>query len=378
VFEAAISDPILADWKPPGTLWQSFEVSGVIYEVWQGSLADLAVQQVVKRMQILVPLFIDGGNLLKFDDPSLHRWTVFFLYQKMSATDAAEPKISPYIFMGYCTVYRYYLFHADHRYVFEQGQKKEIPANLEFEINSSHQSPTSFPCRSRISQFIILPPFQGGGNGSRFYNSIFDFLRKDSSTQEITVEDPNEAFDDMRDLNDLIRLRKLPEYTSITINTDAKPQFKGPVPNDIVDLKNLEKIRLAAKIAPRQFYRVAEMQLLSLIPTSIRQSLIMEKLSGSIPDLKTRQHEYHLWQLWVKKRLYRHNKDTLMQLDRSERIDKLEQALGSVEADYARLLRSLEQRQNSSTNGKRSSPDDINGAEGRENGEPAAKKIKFT
>ena len=46
----------------------------------------------------------------------------------------------------------------------------------------------------------------------------------------------------------------------------------------------------------------------------------------------------------VKQRLYRHNKDSLAQLDRVERIEKLEQALGSVEVDYARLLRAFDAR----------------------------------
>jgi histone acetyltransferase 1 len=106
--------------------------------------------------------------------------------------------------------------------------------------------------------------------------------------------------------------------------------------------------------------------------------------------LAGKKKEYRLWQLWVKKRLYKHNKDMLIQLDRVERIEKLEQALGGVEADYARLLRAAETRGKprvegngegtsgsgegkSEKNGKRSSPDDE--MEGVET--PAAKKVKF-
>lgn len=125
------------------------------------------------------------------------------------------------------------------------------------------------------------------------------------------------------------------------------------------------------KIAPRQFFRVVEMQLLSLIPLGVRQSLIVEQSTKGIENLKGWKHEYHLWQLWVKKRLYRHNKDTLIQLDRSERIEKLEQALGGVEADYARLLRTFDGRASGGKeNGKRGLED--NGEE------PAGKKVKFS
>jgi len=63
----------------------------------------------------------------------------------------------------------------------------------------------------------------------------------------------------------------------------------------------------------------------------------------NVPDLKRRQHEYDFWQLWVKKPLCRYDKDILVQLDRSERIEKLEQALNGVEMDYVRLLRTLNQ-----------------------------------
>ena len=120
------------------------------------------------------------------------------------------------------------------------------------------------------------------------------------------------------------------------------------------------------------------MHLLSQIPTSIRQSLLPEKPS-KVPDRKAREHEYHLWQLLTKQRLYRHNRDSLMQLDRSERIDKLEDALGSVEADYARLLRSFDSRHDENgvvTNGSSKRATLMEDVE--DGGKPSAKRIKFS
>ena len=343
----------------------------------------------IKRIQILIPLFIEGGTLIELKDPdwSLDRWTVFFLYRKNTAN--VDPKISPYTFMGYSTVYRYFLYQPITPPSSPPAKKQKIehPANFDFELPVPEVSFSSLPCRSRISQFVILPPFQGGGNGSRFYNTIFDFYTHEAQTIEITVEDPNVDFDDLRDLNDLAYLRTVPEFTAIRINTKAAPKRDGPVPRDITDLVKLETIRVKSKIAGRQFARVVEMQLLSLIPTGIRQSLIAERPKISGAELKTKQHEYHLWQLFVKQRLYKHNKDMLMQLDRAERIDKLDETLGAVEADYARLLRATEKRlggnlagsseNGTATNGggstKRSSPDDA----AEEDAEPSAKKVKF-
>ena len=331
----------------------------------------------VKRIQILVPFFIEGGTFIELKDPewSLERWTVFFLYQKKTIEYA--PEVSPYVFMGYSTIYRYFYYQTVTSPTSPaKKQRIQHEATSDFQLPTSEISFSTLPCRSRISQFVILPSFQGGGNGSRFYNAIFDFYYQQPQTIEITVEDPNEAFDDLRDINDLTRLRKVPEFTALRINTSVIPRAKGPVPNNIVDPTSLDNIRHKMKIAPRQFARVVEMQLLSLIPSSVRQSLLLERPKATLPDLKAIQHEYHLWQLFVKKRLYRHNKDTLIQLDRTERIDKLEQALGGVEADYARLLRDSDRRQNgngASSSGKRGSPDD----EDMEDDEPAAKKVKF-
>jgi histone acetyltransferase 1 len=190
----------------------------------------------------------------------------------------------------------------------------------------------------------------------------------------------------LRDLNDLARLRRdSPEFANLRINSKTSLRPKGPVPKDIVDPNVLEKIRKEFKIAPRQFSRLVEMHTLSFIPTAVRQSLLPQAPS-KVPDLKAREHEYHLWQLLTKQRLYRHNKDSLMQLERAERIEKLGDALGNVETDYARLLRTFDERnsqkektvangtngQSSLTSSKRVSPMDA-----EDDDEPSSKKIKF-
>ena len=46
----------------------------------------------------------------------------------------------------------------------------------------------------------------------------------------------------------------------------------------------------------------------------------------------------------MKQRVYKKNRDVLMQLDRTERIDKVEQTVGEVVGDYERLLRGLAER----------------------------------
>ncbi|KAH7360105.1 acyl-CoA N-acyltransferase [Rhexocercosporidium sp. MPI-PUGE-AT-0058] len=352
VFDKAISDPMSKDWKPPGELWQTIDGGGQTLEIWKGNLADVAVQQLLKRIQILVPLFIEGGTIIELDEPewTLERWTVFFYFQKDDSRDH-----NPYTFMGYSTVYRYFHFQAGSNVI---GPKKEAIAD--FKLPLDNISFSSLPCRSRISQFVILPPFQGNGYGSRFYNSIFDFYLAQTETVEITVEDPNYAFDDMRDINDLIRLRALPEFNTIKINDQITPQPDEPIPNNIVDLPALEKIRKKMKIAPRQFLRVVEMHLLSYIPKSVREA---DELDDSSPKMR----EFGLWQLWVKKRLYKHNKELLSQMEKDERLDKLDEVLAGVVTDYERLLNTYQQRLGHDRHGKMAVME-----EGKEKGKDAA------
>lgn len=291
-------------------------------------------------------MFIEGGTLLNLDeagDDDLDRWTVFFLYQKKTSPGSFFQR-SPYIFMGFSTIYRYYMYTPTTPPQSPNGDK----IAPEFTLPVDGVSFNTLPCRSRISQFIILPPFQSGGKGSLFYNAIFDYLYADPYTREITVEDPNEAFDDLRDINDLTRLRKDERFQKLNLNSSLKINPKGPVPTKLFDTKAYEDLRIKMKIAPRQFARVHEMYLLSLIPQSVKAALLHdteETSKNSLPPPKKQDvHIYHLWQLLVKQRLYRHNKDALAQLERGERIDKLNETLMGVEADYGRLIEAVEER----------------------------------
>ena len=53
VFESAISSPDLLSWTPPGEVWQSFEVAGSTLEIRMGSLSDLSMRQMIRRLQVL-------------------------------------------------------------------------------------------------------------------------------------------------------------------------------------------------------------------------------------------------------------------------------------------------------------------------------------
>ena len=54
---------------------------------------------------------------------------------------------------------------------------------------------------------------------------------------------------------------------------------------------------------------------------------------------------YYLWRLYVKQRLYLFNRDQLGQVEREERIEKLESALDAVQAAYEEMIERVVKRE---------------------------------
>ncbi|KAI9768018.1 MAG: histone acetyltransferase 1 [Geoglossum simile] len=328
--------------KPPGQKIASYKIKNRAFEVWSGKLADLGVQRILERIQIFIPFFIEGGSYLSFDEPewSLNRWTVFFLYEKLAAKPT--PISSIYSFIGYSTAYRYYFYDQDQPQGLKSIPPKAYAKQARFDFTFPSQTSPQYHSRERISQFLILPPFQSQGHGSRFYGALVASFLADPSIKEITVEDPNEAFDDLRDYCDIKRLRENSTFDRININTAVPMPRSGKLPtSSIIDKVLLQELRLRNKIAPRQFDRLVEIQLLSLIPEGSRGACRLN-LKRKPNQSTTADKEYDLWRLLVKQRLYKFNRQALMQLDLPERIDKLEEVFRGVESDYVRLLRGLE------------------------------------
>ncbi|ROV98879.1 hypothetical protein VSDG_03763 [Cytospora chrysosperma] len=338
-FDAAVKG-VPNDWKPPGRLIETSEGVDGTYEVWMGRLDDPAVLQIVRRIQILVSLFIDGGSPIRtestedYESDPLDRWTVFFLYHKRPVP--SKPGQFSYVFAGYSTVYRLYIL-----------QPPADPTTGNFELPTESIPFSDFPCRSRISQFIVLPSYQKKGNGMRLYSRIYKTLLDDEKTFEITVEDPNEDFDVVRDTADIIFLREQPIFNELVrINTDIEIRRTGVLPQIVLDKKSMEELRLKYKIAPRQFNRLVEMHTFFKLPSSVRPTMGIEAPSSASKKKPTpkEEHEYKLWKLLTKSRIYAQNREVMSGLEPDERIQKLDDTLMDVEFEYASLLVRYESR----------------------------------
>ncbi|KAK9369669.1 acyl-CoA N-acyltransferase [Lipomyces kononenkoae] len=270
---------------PPGERVGSYNHNKSTFEIWKAPISDVKQRRLHERMQIFVLFFIEGGSYIDFTDD---RWRIYTLFEK------SEDGV--YTFAGFTTVYSYLWY--KNAEVYDSSTRLAAESNDDF---------FNLYQRKRISQFVILPPFQGQKHGPKLYNTLMDEFYKDALVKEVTVEDPNVAFDDMRDRCDMERLDKYGIWNDDGF-TDA------PVSKEWIRFAQAK-----TKIIPRQFQRLMEMALLRRMNKSDR-------------------NEYRKFRLQVKQRLFKHNKEALKDLDKFERIDKIDEAYRSVEEDYYRLL----------------------------------------
>lgn len=259
-------------------------------------------------------------------------------------TAPSTPNTSTYSLVGYSTAFRlYFIDPTSPDYTFPSPASDG--SYTDYEMDSDNALTSHIPCRQRISQFLILPLHQHSGHGSHLYGTMVRFFLGVPTIKEITVEDPNESFDDLRDVNDILRLRAgNTAFASLALSTNVRlPSDRGkPIPSsDLLSTTLVDSIRLATKISPRQFSRLVEMQLLSRIPRRHRYTARITRKDRASDE---NDRAYYFWRLIVKQRLYKFNLDQLAQLDLEERIDKLEETLGGVERDYVRILDMVEKR----------------------------------
>jgi histone acetyltransferase 1 len=255
-------------------------------------------------MQIFILLYIEAGSYISEDDDA---WQFFVLYEKRKRQNGTKT----YHFIGYSSVYKFYCFPEKHRL--------------------------------RLSQFIIVPPYQHQGHGSELYKTIYNYALLTPLISELTVEDPAEAFEDLRDRNDLRMLLANENFMKEGFGnevvshgggkvrkrkTRARANPMGASSGTVKGTKKMgppidkawsETFRTQLKMAGRQWQRLMEM-------------LILMHLDSA--DIQAAR----AYRLQVKERLYRFNFEILAQLEKEERLEKLEETFQSLREDYLRIL----------------------------------------
>ncbi|KAJ1737736.1 histone acetyltransferase 1 [Coemansia sp. Benny D160-2] len=253
------------EFRPLGKKCHEYVHQDIAYEIYDNAFADKEFCEYHRRIQTFVMFYIEGAQ---FIDDLDEKWRVFTVFEKLDIQGSTS-----YSFVGYCTMYQF--FHWPDRK------------------------------RARISQFLVLPPFQGQGHGSQLYRFIHSLVRRTPEYADLTVEDPSESFDDMRDRNDM----------RLLLDHNAFEGLEAPV-----DAQTVGKMQAQYKLSRRQTVRCIEIALLKKL------------------DKAKRPDEYRQYRLFVKRRIYAQNADSLSGLDDKEKKEKVAESFAAVEDDYHRIL----------------------------------------
>jgi len=174
-FKQRIYEPF----NPPGEMIHSYTVPTLIHQhkghrlessfhIFRGRLTDPAMREFHERLQFFLLFYIDRSSYIDSNDPV---WEVLLVAERLFNKTTQE---TTWRTVGYTTLYTF----------------------LHYPKGS----------RLRLSQILILPPYQRQGHGQQLLNAVFaEADRRD--VVEINIEDPAVGFQALRDLTDVTRCR---------------------------------------------------------------------------------------------------------------------------------------------------------------------------
>lgn len=220
-----------------------------------------------RNIQHMLLFFIEGASFIEED----HRWEAYLLYKNDEEL------------IGYCTCYPFF-FYPD-------------------------------KVRMRISQILILPPYQGKGHGGRLYRFLYERFLHDSNVADITVEDPSEGFSDLRTICDLRRLLEEKELEEFTVKL---------LKNEAGFDQDFEELRQRFKFSKQHFTILLEMYFLNRLGT------------------RKNTKAFKAYRVWIKKRIYKKNEDVLKEMKDARLVkEKLDLTFQTLTEDYERVLSKL-------------------------------------
>ncbi|XP_035779900.1 histone acetyltransferase type B catalytic subunit-like [Anopheles albimanus] len=147
------------------------------FEVYLSSADDAEYMKFHSRLETFSFFFIDGFSRVEIDP----LWLFFTVYERYSIDNNNEASGIRYATIGYVAAYQYYAY----------------PDKI----------------RPRISQVLVLPPFQKLGIATRLIeHTIYEYFSKKENVSDITFEEPIEAIQHIRSVIDAKRCKTLPAF----------------------------------------------------------------------------------------------------------------------------------------------------------------------
>ncbi|KAL8561912.1 hypothetical protein ACOMHN_046702 [Nucella lapillus] len=258
------------NFKPFGELLHSYTVTvdgeEREFQIYKPDIETPGFREYHKRLQTFVLFFVDAASYIDDDD---EKWNFYLLFEKYESDGKTM-----YAIAGYMTAYNYYAY----------------PRHL----------------RPRLSQCLVLPPFQRQGHGAVLLQTFYNRVTPGADVVDITVEDPSENFQRVRDFVDAQNCMRLTNFQPDYLLEGFHPAMA-------------EEARTKLKLNKRQSRRIYEILRLKITDESNSSMLRQYRLD-------------------MKKRLYK-------PFQKSERdFSKLEKALQPEELAQMMSNVSAEQR----------------------------------
>ncbi|XP_013395370.1 histone acetyltransferase type B catalytic subunit [Lingula anatina] len=166
------------NFKPFGELLHSYKVEKEgrdrHFEIYRADISVPGFREYHERLQTFLLWYIDAASYIDVDDD---RWVFYLIFEKYHSVTHSQQM---YAIAGYMTAYSYYAY----------------PANT----------------RPRMSQVLVLPPFQRMGHCARLIQTFYNDVVPRPEVLDVTVEDPSENFQKVRDFVDAKNCLKLDTF----------------------------------------------------------------------------------------------------------------------------------------------------------------------
>jgi len=237
--------PAEANFKPFGEMIDSYTATAKggqehKFSVYHTSIDEPGFREYHDRLQSFIKFYIDAASYIDADDP---QWDFYLLFENYK--EDGEPRLA---IAGYMTIYNFYAY----------------PTHI----------------RPRISQVLVLPPFQRMGIGSRLIQTFYNICYPKSEVLDITVEDPSDNFQRVRTFVDVRNCLKLKAFQPEELS-------KG-FSHDMVH-EAQHKLKLS-KLQARRVYEILSLKNTDQSDKAdLRKFRLMVKQRLNIPFLKTRR-----------------------------------------------------------------------------------------
>ena len=274
-----------ADFRPHGEKLHEFQSGDSTYEIYFSTRDTKDFLEYHEQMRLFLLWFIDGASYIDQDDD---HWNYFVVFEKTKVNGEYR-----YYFVGYSTVYNYYAF----------------PEHV----------------RPRISQFLILPPFQKKNIGVNLLKTIYNHYVPNPKVTDITVEDPSDNFCQLLNFVDCLRCLQLASFSK-------ENTLKGWSKDKEEEAKKVLKLH---KLQARKVYEVLKLMYVNMNdPVEYKNYRLEVKARLSAPLLKS------------KKRGKFFNDAKVAQVETMPReviITELAAAYEELEKEYLKTIKRIEQ-----------------------------------